>query len=299
MRKTNRLGFSLIELSIVILVIGILVVGITKGSRIINSARLDSARSLTKGSPVNSNNNVALWLETTSEASFSAKEATDQSTVTNWFDIKGSAITDPFNVTQTDVSKKPHYITNSTNGLPTLRFDGVNDNLKKATVAGSDFTNGGNQITIFVVQKYYTPAHNSSIFYWQSTTNANNRLNIHATWSDGGTYFDFGSSDGRISFSPNPATYSNKTNIITAFRRPNNTGAIRINGTQYGYSASLTSVLGTSQTSTFYVASLNEVFYQNSDINEIIIFRTALKDYEIQEIEQYLSVKWGVALKGL
>ncbi len=272
-----------------------MVVGITKGSRIINSARLASARSLTKGSPVNSNNNVALWLETTSEASFSAEEATDQSTVTNWFDIKGSAITDPFNVTQTDVSQKPHYITNSTNGLPTLRFDGVNDNLKKATVAGSDFTNGGNQITIFVVQKYYTPAHNSSIFY------SANLLNIHATWSDGDTYFDFGSFDNparRISLSPTPATYNNKTNIITAFRRPNNTGAIRINGTQYKYSASLTSVINTSQTSTFYVAS-NGIASQNSDINEIIIFRTALKDYEIQEIEQYLSVKWGVALKGL
>ena len=33
--------------------------------------------------------------------------------------------------------------------------------------------------------------------------------------------------------------------------------------------------------------------------NEIIIFKTALKDSEIQVIEQYLSVKWGVALKGL
>jgi len=298
MRKTNRLGFSLIELSIVILVIGILVVGITKGSRIINSSRLASAQSLTKASPVNSNNNVVLWLETTSEASFSAEEAADQSTVTNWFDIKGSAITDPFNVTQTDVSKKPHYITNSTNGLPTLRFDG-GDTLEKTNVAGSTLSKAGNQVTIFVVQKYYTPAHKSSAIFWQSSTNIN-RINLHSVWQDGKIQFDFGGiTTGRIQFQTSLSTFANRTNIITAFRRPNDTGGIRINGIEYISSSTFANILDTSPIKTFYVASMGSSNYQNSDINEIIIFRTALKDSEIQEIEQYLSVKWGVALKGL
>lgn len=302
MKKTPKLGFSLIELSIVILVIGILVIGITQGSRIISSSRLTAARSLTKSSPVNTINDVALWLETTSEASFSVAEATDQSTVTDWFDIKGSAITDPFNVTQATAGSKPLYIKNATNGLPALRFDGVDDTLAKANVAGSAFTKGGNQITIFVVQKYYSPAHQSSVFFWESASGTN-RVNMHASWSDTDTHFDFGDINGfigRLTFSSTPLSYYNKTNIITAVRRPNNSGAIRMNGTQYASSTGLTSILNTSPISNFYVASMGVASsYQHSDINELIIFKTALKDSEIQTIEQYLSAKWGVELKGL
>ena len=50
--KKLKLGFSLIELSVVILIIGILVLGVTQGSRILTEVKLKSAIALTTSSPV-------------------------------------------------------------------------------------------------------------------------------------------------------------------------------------------------------------------------------------------------------
>ena len=110
----NRLGFSLIELSIVILVIGILVIGITQGSRIIREAKLKSARNLTNGSPVASMSGLVLWLESTLVKSFDENEEIDTplgntGTLTNWYDLSPHT-TSPNNATQATSINKPRYI---------------------------------------------------------------------------------------------------------------------------------------------------------------------------------------------
>ncbi len=218
--------------------------------------------------------------------------------VSAWYDINPLA-QNPFNVTSSSTAR-PLYIENSTNGLPALRFDGVNDKMSRTGVIGSALTKG-DQITIFLVQKYHGPAHNSSAFHWGGNQV---KLNLHAIYGSDTVVFDFNSSDAagfgansRIAFAA--PTYADKTNILTAVRRPNNSGEVRINGTQYGSSA-LSEKINILESLTFNIAhnSRNSI-YENADIYEIIIFKTALKASEVIDIEQYLSNKWGVKLNGL
>jgi prepilin-type N-terminal cleavage/methylation domain-containing protein len=125
MYKKLKLGFSLIELSIVILVIGILVIGITQGSRIMREAKLKSARALTSSSPVNSISNVVFWVDSVSEKSFDANVA-DGSAIATWYDLNPQA-----NIPNNAIgSGLPTYTNNAVNGLPVVRFeddDGSND----------------------------------------------------------------------------------------------------------------------------------------------------------------------------
>ncbi|MES2677668.1 MAG: prepilin-type N-terminal cleavage/methylation domain-containing protein [Pseudomonadota bacterium] len=303
MKKSSKFGFSLIELSLVILVIGILVTGTAKGSRIIKEAKLKSARALTQSSVVAAYPDLALWLETTSEKSFDYDQRTDNSAVITWYDINPQTIS-PLNVSQTLNIRKPLYIDGYTNGLPALKFDGTNDFLQRTNVMSSDLTKFANEITIFIVQKYNSTAMMSSAIYWEDVTG--NRINLHTPWNNGVMYFDFGYSptatDNRISYTL-PATYYNKTNIITGVRRTGAVGKLRINGVQYGQSSSLTATLnpGSSILNIAKYVSLanSNVYYQNSYINEVIIYRVGLSDDEIAGVENYLSAKWGIRLRGL
>ncbi len=169
-KQHPKLGFSLIELSIVILVIGILVIGITKGSRIMSEAKLKSARSLTTSSPVPLFGDLALWLETTSTTSFDDTEEVVGGTISNWYDINPQT-NSPLNFSQSSSSSRPAYIKDYTNGLPALKFDGTDDFVRRTNVIGSDLTKTGDQITIFIVQKYNGSAHSSSAIYWGNVTN--------------------------------------------------------------------------------------------------------------------------------
>ncbi len=126
MKESSKLGFSLIELSVVILVIGILVIGVTQGSRIISAAKLKSARALISSAPVNSTSNLILCLETTSDKSFDAGLGNGNQ-ITTWYDLNPQSVTKN-NATQiTDNSYRLIYTNNLINGLPALRFDGAND----------------------------------------------------------------------------------------------------------------------------------------------------------------------------
>lgn len=88
--KPNK-AFSLVELSIVILIIGVLIAAAGQGIDLLQDARLTAARMLTQSSRVASLKGLSLWLETTSENSFSAAEAVDGSVVTSWNDINPQA----------------------------------------------------------------------------------------------------------------------------------------------------------------------------------------------------------------
>ena len=298
-KPAKKLGFSLIELSVVILIIGILVIGVVKGKKILDSARLASARSLTKGSPVNFNSeNLAFWLETTSEKSFDAAEAVNNALISTWHDIKLSATSDRFDLTQSTPVNQPEYITNATNGLPAVRFGPGSKYMIRNNVLGSDLTQEGNQITIFVVQKYTEGQKFASILHWQNNANGTNRIGLTGLYTNslyGTVYFDFGTccaNNARLAF--NPVNFVNRTNVISVVRRPNYTAAIRVNGTRYISGTGMNSDVIASPSATLSVCNS-----QLADMNEIIIFKTALTDNEIKDIEKYLSDKWGVPLTGL
>ena len=133
----TKKAFSFIEISVVIVVIGILIAGVVQGRDMLNDMRINSARSFTEKSPVSSMQNLALWLETTQQNSLFINTNSvnaplyhkDNQAIGRWNDLNS----DPnlkVNLLQATEASKPIFIFNAINGLPALRFDGVNDYLQ-------------------------------------------------------------------------------------------------------------------------------------------------------------------------
>lgn len=141
-------AFSLIELSIVVLIIGILISGITQGSRLIKASKLQTAKTLTLSSDVNSIKDLAMWLETSLDNSVTIDSS---STVTKWNDINPQSMS-KINAYNTGYTL-PVYVENVINGLPVIRFSGTEKNiLVDPNGQGLRFLARANY-TIFVVEQ--------------------------------------------------------------------------------------------------------------------------------------------------
>jgi len=304
----NKLGFSLIELSIVILVIGILVIGITKGSRIIKDAGLKSARSLTISSPVASTSGLVTWLETTLEKSFDDGEKVDTAiggtgTITTWYDINPQT-SSLNNATQSGASSlNPRYIADGINGLPALNFDGDSsdygdDALQMSNVTTKDYT-------VFVVLKTQysgygagaaAQAFASSCVLWSDISgNANDVIPVAIGGSFVKTFVGAGASAG-VTVTGSIAVNDNKAHIVMISRMMS-TGLISIyvDGVADNSSTLTTNVL--SDNSNLFIGGnqLNTTRSYAGEISEIIIFDKVLKDNEKSRIDNYLKTKWGIS----
>jgi prepilin-type N-terminal cleavage/methylation domain-containing protein len=140
-------AFSLIELSIVILIIGILVAGVTSSSRLITRMKVVTAQNLTRNSPVSSIKDLSFWIETSLDESFDNAEESEDSPITNWFDLNPQT-SFKVNANQSTVDNKPKFKTAIFNGLPGILFDGTNDFL---LTSSSGIVGKG--LTIFIVAK--------------------------------------------------------------------------------------------------------------------------------------------------
>ena len=105
LNKNFKKAFSLIELSVVVLIIGILIAGITQSSRLVRAMKLNTARSLTRSSDVNSIRNLTAWFDATAEGVFSSScntnsTNTNLTSTTRAFDTNTStgnpSVTTPF-----------------------------------------------------------------------------------------------------------------------------------------------------------------------------------------------------------
>jgi len=305
----NKLGFSLIELSIVILVIGILVIGITKGSRIIKDARLKSARSLTISSPVSSTSGLVTWLETTLEKSFDDGEKVDTAigetgTITTWYDInpQNSSLN---NATQSGASSlNPRYIADGINGLPALNFDGNSsdygdDSLQMSNVTTKDYT-------VFIVLKTQysgfgtgvaATAFSSSCVLWSDITGkANDVIPFAIGGGFAKTFVGAGTVVVGTTVTGSIAINNNKANIVTITRMMS-TGllSIYINGVADNSSTLTTNVLSDNPNLFIGANQLDAGRNYAGEISEIIIFNRVLKDNERGWIDDYLKTKWGIS----
>ena len=84
--KSQKLAFSLIEISMVILVIGILIAGISQGIDLYQDTKFSIAQTLTKNSRVNRIADLEMWLETTLDDSFVASEKIANSNISKWIE---------------------------------------------------------------------------------------------------------------------------------------------------------------------------------------------------------------------
>jgi prepilin-type N-terminal cleavage/methylation domain-containing protein len=283
----KKLGFSLIELSIVILVIGILVIGVTSGSRLVSKSKIESARSLTKSSPVNFIEGLFLWVETTSEESLDDSEESDSSTVTNLYDInRQSTVKNNFSQSTTD--EKPVYLADGINGLPVLSFDGSDDVLKTDNISPSRFfveKPDGKQNTVFMVFKNLS---GTVVLSFSPINNINSKYTIEASGTIKAIYpsdIDSGSTN-----------VLSKPTMVTLMRGPNDQKRGYVNGSLEIDEATTASFSDKSATP-IVIGGFNFDTIYNAEVyfGELIIFNRALKDSERLSVESYLKQKWGIS----
>ncbi len=305
MKNKNR-AFSLIELSIVVLIIGILIAGVTQGSRLVNASKVQTAQTLTQSSPVTSISGLALWLETSRDASFISTQTSNATALTKWYDTNPQS-TNNFNHF-TSASASTTYKTIGINGLPSVSFVG--------TAASTPYFSGTispnalspiktpySAYTVFVVARVTNISAANTIFY-NGTFASNDGFGIQSSAAGkvsviGGTSFDATAGTAsavanaaRImvaTISPNSALGATATQVVSTY----------VNGTKDG-TTTLTGTPVVTPTVNMYIgnkaagSAVSDPFI--GDISEIIMFDTVLKASDRQAVEQYLGKKYGIAV---
>lgn len=286
-----KLAFSLIELSIVILIVGVLVVGITKGSRIVRASKLKSAQILTAGSPVNSMDNLVIWVESTSDKSFISGQAVDtptasQGTISTWNNI-GSQAFAPSPAQSGAASLYPRYMLNRINNLPVVNFDGTDDHLSfnGTFLANSDFT-------VFVVEQRKS---NQAFNMFIGTNAVANQKSFFMGYRTD-TTFEIDFYNFNSYFITVPTFNSLSIPRLHSYRH----GSLGINYNMNGRSVNIGPCITTCVQSTHLLSNDNAAIgrmntnYFNGDIGEIIIFNRYVTDNERTSVETYLKNKWGI-----
>ncbi len=287
------MGFSLIELSIVILVIGILVAGVTKGGSIMTKARIGSAKSLTSSSPAAVIPDLVAWYEPVLSSSFNPANAFDGTTLTvsattgaSWYDNSPAK-----NNNATTVTGGITYRESSINNIPSVRFGEANST---TTLAFNSSALNKKDYTIFVVEQRRVAtsgtvgrflslggiaATPNSLGYSGATTISD---------SNGGSF------TAVPAYAPSSPRISTFTSNLSA-----NTRRVFVNGTE-GLSGSSNGANGTGAVITATSLGLigadiaTTSSYYKGDIAEIIIYNRALKVDERNDIQNYLSKKYGI-----
>ncbi|MBM3579536.1 MAG: prepilin-type N-terminal cleavage/methylation domain-containing protein [Alphaproteobacteria bacterium] len=286
-------AFSLVELSIVILIIGVLIAAVGQGLDLLGEAKIKAARVLTTSSYVNKIDRLSLWLETTKEESFD-KQYSSGDAIATWKDTNSQSSS---GTNFTPASGSVIYTENVFNGLPALYFNG--GYLASASIPfGQIFSS--DQSTIFMVMKNMSVAtvQSSAVFMSDDVS----RFNIHAPWSNGMTYFDFGSTCCSDSLSRTivtaPSGHSSAP-VIWSFIKTQSSAKIFFNGALQTTNNGATSTLNLSATATLQIMPYWNAITAGTPavyIAEIIIFAKALNTRERQAVEKYLSKKYAIKL---
>lgn len=297
----KRSAFSLMELSIVVLIIGILIAGVTQSTKLVNKARLRTARSLTASAPVLSIEDLALWYETSSDDSFASTVKDDGDEVLVWYDINKQAPSSQRLNATASTGTAPYFYENIFNGgIPAVRFDGtdnvmaINTDLEDLLIS-SDFT-------FFVVEQ--KRASSASDAYWIGQDSSACSATANPCFGyNSDTVVDIST----LSTTVSAAAYSTPTaRIHTGMLDTTSTSELDA-GRRYWYNGGAAAGDGSDTTTTQLTsfttpqlgetgASASEVYY-NGDLAEIIIYRRALTTNEREEVEAYLAKKYNVTVE--
>ena len=288
MKNFHKKAFSLVELSMVILIVGILIAGVSQGIDLYQDSRLATARSLTQNSRVNRIEDLTMWFEATSEKSFEKPNPNDGDRIALWKNINFK-LSNRIDVAQSTQASKPFYVRNAINNIPALRFDNaqllVASNVKISEIVSS------NQATVFMVQNNFSGDSTTTTFGWNS---GNYRFQSHAQ-EGGKVLIDYGN-PGRTS-TATLTNFLNQNKIITFLKNGSN-GQVKINSEILPNSSTSTATMDTSLSADFSIGKYipdNNYFFLGY-IGELIIFKRALTDAEVNDIEKYLSKKWSIKI---
>lgn len=267
--KNHKSAFTLIEISIVILVIGILITGIVGSGHLIKKARIFSAHSLTKSSPINAIKSNKIWLES------SFDEENFRKNISNI----------PNNLTISIVGSGPSY-SNSINKIPAIKFDNTS-NENHLQINNPQFLNN-TDYTVIITEKRISS--NEGGNYILSDFNESFLLGYESEISIIQTHGDIPSEDNQANIEP-LISYSNKPRIITFTHSSQEGNKIYINGILSNEDNSTTAKTHINNLSSENILKIGKNY--NGEIGEIAIFDQSLKSIERQDVENYMAEKWN------
>jgi prepilin-type N-terminal cleavage/methylation domain-containing protein len=289
-------AFSLIELSIVVLIIAILIAGVVQGSRLFQSFKINTARTITQSSPISGIKGLVLWLEPTSEKSFIDSETSENSTITEWKDINPQ--TKNFNNFTTSATTDITYTKDGINGLPSILFSGTSSGFGFGTgssLSGTPFKTPYSAFTTFIVSKADVASREENLFSLGIYFIASKGSTYKNFWFNGGLYLD-GTINNTTSpdittFSLSPISVNGTT--VTQYLQS------WLNGVQDAPSSAMTNTYDpdiTKDYSTPHIGNGHGIYDKpwNGLISEVIIFDHELSNPDRKAVEKYLGKKYGI-----
>ena len=253
------------------------------GEVTLNSSNLPDGAYFTLGinlvGPACVNGGIKMWLRADDGAATGAE----------WTDVSGYG----FSSTQATVANQPAFAVGVSNFNPALQFDGTNDNLvvPNASLPGG-FPFGTTNRTIIAVGttnlnngwrsmvSYGSAVLNNAVLFGQANTPAN--AAGWAGWANdlSGTAGSFPLATSRV--------IGGRFNGTTAF--------LDVNGR---FNASAAKAWNTSSAQPLYIGhgpNATAGYFWNGNINEVIIYNRELSAAELQRVNSYLALKYGITL---
>jgi len=244
---------------------------------------LMTARSLTQSSPVYSITGSVSWIETTSQSSFSCDpEDGLPVSLINDLDIIS---TPKISFMQANPAKQPIYKNSNFNGLPSLSFDGIDDELVTTQQLQVAEIAPLVKNTIFMVIKVYT----SQVFFSYERYDGLPRITLQMNANN--VRWDYPNASN---MAIGTANIIGKTVIITADSNKINQ-SVYINGS-LDVTRANTADMNFSHSNTIAIEGNNGNMFTKCDIAEVIIFDRSLKAEERKSIEQYFGKKWKITV---
>jgi hypothetical protein len=211
----------------------------------------------------------SLWLDAADASTFTFSSG---NVIQQWRDKSGNN----FHVSDATVAEQPTRVSSVLNGLPVVRFDGINDQLFNN--AATPFTGG--VYTTFVVLKATKPTPFQGVL--DATPTGPSRAEIYLD-TNGIHIFRGGGGGDLVN-----GNYASGDYIVMSAEW-NTSASIWIDGTNQ-----TTGALGTTASSANILQVGNDAggAHFSGDIAEILIYPTALSAANRQANEQYLTEKW-------
>ncbi|MCP4328413.1 MAG: hypothetical protein GY791_08255 [Alphaproteobacteria bacterium] len=195
------------------------------------------------------------------------------------------------NLVQTVDADRPLIVSDVQNGRPGLRFDGLGDHLKKASVTGTGIFNA-NTFHFFIVIKKLSVQFNQNLIVWGSSSTDR----IFISPGDGGTiYFDYGSAFAARLSTAIPGSGWNDAWIAWEGYRDGGTMLMNHNGSLLASDTGNTGNLTASNTKDFRLGEhYTGTFDFEGDFGAALLFNEVLAGDDLTNVRTYLSDNWGV-----
>lgn len=298
-------AFTLLELTIILVVTAIMTVGIFKGAGLVNSSKISVARSLTERSPVPKIDGLVVWYETSSLDSLLKSEASNNSTVTTWYDLNPASVALRENtlVAKTGAVK---YVKNGINNVPSLQFSSKDGSATTLQLAA--FSQGSTaQNTVFLVFKQHSRTYMLNNERWILDSHSSSSVSAigYADNPEVDDVRSISTTSGSVAYSgsTNPPSFGDEKSYIVAVYYDQAYTKAYVNDTNVvaggGY---FNATPGSNKITGLTIGSLKNDSNTNRFvglISEIIIYNRVLNREERKDIFTYLSKKYSIPVAGI